>query len=133
MTAAHPLEVHKGTYRLLLLFAPSAEDARYLEQVRSLQGCRDALEERDVRVFHLLERGQGAGNGAEVGPETAQRLRTTFSVAGGDFVVVLIGKDGTEKARYQKPVDPPDLFATIDRMPMRQQEVRERGREGGTK
>ncbi|ADI13702.1 DUF4174 domain-containing protein [Truepera radiovictrix] len=126
MQTADPLATHRGTHRLLLLFAPAADDARYLEQVRRLQGVEDALAERDLRVFHLFERGQGVAGSSEVFPETAQRLREAFSVAPEDFAAVLVGKDGTEKARYGAPVEPADLFGVIDQMPMQRQEMRER-------
>lgn len=37
--------------------------------------------------------------------------------------VVLIGKDGTEKARWKEPVAPEKVFALIDTMPMRRAEM----------
>lgn len=53
-------------------------------------------------------------------------LRSRYGVAGEDAVLVLVGKDGTEKARYALPADPDDVFARIDAMPMRQREMRRR-------
>jgi Domain of unknown function (DUF4174) len=41
------------------------------------------------------------------------------------FSAVLIGVDGTEKKRWTGPVDPREIFAIIDEMPLRQQEMRE--------
>jgi Domain of unknown function (DUF4174) len=41
------------------------------------------------------------------------------------FSAVLIGLDGTEKKRWTGPVDPREIYAIVDEMPMRQQETRE--------
>lgn len=41
------------------------------------------------------------------------------------FSAVLVGLDGTEKKRWTGPVDPRELFAIVDEMPMRRQETGE--------
>ena len=41
------------------------------------------------------------------------------------FSAVLVGLDGTEKKRWTGPVDPRELFAIVDEMPMRQPETGE--------
>lgn len=40
------------------------------------------------------------------------------------FRVVLIGKDGGVKQVSTRPLPPDDLFNTVDKMPMRRQEMR---------
>ena len=45
----------------------------------------------------------------------------------GGFEAVLVGKDGTVKGRWNRPVTLPELFSLIDAMPMRRQEMRARG------
>ena len=54
-------------------------------------------------------------------------MRQKFSVRQGSFLVILIGKDGEEKMRRQK-VNLTEIFAVIDGMPMRQREMKERGK-----
>ena len=49
--------------------------------------------------------------------------RKRFHVKPGQFTVVLIGKDGGEKMRSNQPIPWDKLQATIDAMPMRQDEV----------
>ena len=39
------------------------------------------------------------------------------------MTVVLIGKDGEEKQRWNRVVDPQELFDLIDAMPMRKKEI----------
>jgi Domain of unknown function (DUF4174) len=41
------------------------------------------------------------------------------------FSAVLIDLDGIEKKRWTGPVDPREIYAIVDEMPMRQQEMRE--------
>ncbi|OGX91137.1 hypothetical protein BEN49_20965 [Hymenobacter coccineus] len=43
------------------------------------------------------------------------------------FGVVLVGKDGGTKRTSATPLAPDDLFGTVDKMPMRRQEMRRRG------
>ena len=58
----------------------------------------------------------------------ADVLRKQLRLMTSQFVVVLIGKDGGEKLRRTHRVDLGEIFALIDAMPMRRQEMRERQR-----
>jgi hypothetical protein len=44
----------------------------------------------------------------------------------GPFAVVLIGRDGGEKARWTEPVAATEIWERIDAMPMRRSELRDR-------
>ena len=44
------------------------------------------------------------------------------------FLAVLVGKDGGAKLRAAKPITARELMTTIDAMPMRQDEMRQRAR-----
>ena len=54
----------------------------------------------------------------------AQSARQRFGVEPGDFLVILLGKDGGEKIRSNKPVTLEMLTEIIDAMPMRQDEMK---------
>lgn len=110
MISPEQLASYRDKKRLLLVFAPSADDPRYLEQRGWLEARAAGLKERDLSVFYLT-------------PSGAASLYGCFSVAESGFTVVLIGKDGTEKRRYSEPVQPDELFSTIDQMPMRRREM----------
>ncbi len=101
---------YRNEKRVLLVLAPSESDAGYLEQKRGLEARQTDLQNRNMSVFYLL-------------PSGAAPLYEHFGVSESSFTVVLIGKDGTEKKRYDKPVQPDDLFGTIDQMPMRRREM----------
>jgi hypothetical protein len=68
---------------------------------------------------------QGAAQ-AQYVLKDAAAVRERFGVARSDFTVILVGKDGGEKLRDSKPLTYARLQATIDAMPMRRQEMKER-------
>ncbi len=62
-------------------------------------------------------------NGQPLSAKDAARLGVRFAVDPQEFAVLLIGKDGTVKRRDRQPIQPEDLFSTIDAMPLRQHEL----------
>jgi hypothetical protein len=57
-------------------------------------------------------------------PATARLLRERFRVPSGAFSIILVGKDGGVKLDRQDRTSLEEIFALIDSMPMRQQEMR---------
>ncbi len=103
--AADALDAYRWRARPVVVVA-SESDPRAKAQAGLLAAARAALLERDVVVI-------------EAAPETPLGRRF-----GPGFAVVLVGKDGGEKARWREPVDPQAITREIDGMPMRQQEMR---------
>ena len=99
--------------RVLLVFAPSAADPRYLTQQRITEEARAGFTERDLVTVVVLG--------------DAPALDRRYAIASGTFAVLLIGKDGHTAYRSTEPLQAVELFAKIDAMPMRQAEMRERG------
>lgn len=97
--------------RLLLVFAPSASEARYGEQCRLLEGYEAGLEDRDLLFIPVFE-----------GERETAAPRERYGVSEGRFEAVLLGRDGGEKFRSAEPVTPEELFERIDAMPMRRRE-----------
>jgi len=67
-------------------------------------------------------------NGQLIDQSSAAKLRDRFGVDKENFRVILVGKDGGVKRSDTTPVKATALFGQIDTMPMRQQEMQERGR-----
>lgn len=98
--------------RLLLVFSDNALEPRFVEQVKLLrEGPRD-LAERDVRIVLDAE------------PDKLSPLREEFRPRG--FMLMLIGKDGQVYLRKPLPWDIREITRSIDKLPLRQQEVRDR-------
>lgn len=100
------------TKRPLVVFADSPNDPRFIQQMAFITERLEDLDDRDVVVLTDTQRGQ----------KTA--LREKLHPRG--FMLVLIGKDGTIYLRKPAPWDVREISRVIDKMPMRQQEVRDR-------
>lgn len=115
---AAQLKASRWQQRVLLLYAPTPTDAQLRRQRELLSTARPGLTARDVLVRVLV--------GSELSATDTRYLTQCLGVAPGGFAVLLLGKDGGVKRRETQPVAPASLFSTIDAMPMRQQETRQR-------
>lgn len=86
-----------------------------------LAGETGGLSERDVEVFFIDGPGEGPG------PVLEQELRERLGLRKGEAEVVLLGKDGVTTRRW-RPAEflIRRLYAAIDAMPMRREEMKER-------
>lgn len=123
-TTTLDLADHRWTHRPLLVFAPSDTSASLTAQRERLDRELNGVRERDMMVVTLLAHGPSTYEGTPLQADTAARLRTRFDIAPDAFRVLLIGKDGTEKRRYNQVPPPEAIFQVIDAMPMRQREMR---------
>lgn len=103
------LDQYLWNARPLVIFAPSQDDPRLVQQLEWLDARKEDLEERDVVVIVDVE-------GDEKTP-----LRNEFHPR--DFQIVLVGKDGEVKLRKPFPWNVRELSRAIDKMPMRKQEI----------
>ena len=97
--------------RVVLVFSPTAADARLTRQQSLLEQHQSELKERDTVVLPV------------VGSED-RRLRNLFRIGPSDFATILIGKDGNEKHRWTDVAPIDQINYRIDRMPMRKVEMR---------
>jgi hypothetical protein len=98
--------------RPVIVFADSPADPAYVQQMQYLTSGMDELIERDIIVL------------TDTDPAAQSDLRTKLRPRG--FMLTLIGKDGEIKLRKPLPWSVRELTRTIDKMPMRQQEIRDR-------
>lgn len=119
-----PLAKHEWTHRPVVIFATSRDEPVYERQVAMLEAHADGLRERDIVVYHVIEEGESVGPSGAVSEGVARALRERAEPE-TSFLVVLVGKDGTEKLRRTEMLSAETLFETIDAMPMRRREMRE--------
>jgi hypothetical protein len=98
--------------RPVIVFADSPNDPRYIQQMEFLTDRLEDLDERDVIVLTDTAKAEGSA------------LRQKLHPRG--FMLVMIGKDGTVYLRKPLPWDVREISRVIDKMPMRQQEIRDR-------
>lgn len=123
--AADLLESLKGDKRPLLLFSKSRSFAPLDKQIDLLRDYRPDMRERDMIVLSTTgsQETSAAIGYVAIQRGTARQLRRRFQPASMGLTVILIGKDGDEKARWQQVVEPQEIFDLIDSMPMRRQET----------
>ena len=122
-----PLDDHRWLHRVLLLYVPAA-DAPALESFRERLRARDCgVRDRDLVIGEIVGPGEGSLGGRPLAGSEIDRLRGLHAVPVADVVTVLVGKDGGTKVRTEGVADLGAIFGRIDSMPMRRQEMSERG------
>lgn len=107
------LEAFKWVARPVVVFADTPADPAYQEQIELLDDRIEALVERDVVVI------------TDTDPDARSDLRRKLRPRG--FMLAIIGKDGGVKLRKPLPWNVREISRSIDKMPLRKQEVRARG------
>ena len=100
------------TKRALIVFGDGPNDPRFLQQMAFIMDDLEDLDERDVVVLTDTDKGEKTALREKLHPRS--------------FQLVLIGKDGTIYLRKPLPWSVREISRTIDKMPMRQQEMRDR-------
>jgi hypothetical protein len=118
------LDAFQWKNRIILVFAPSSDSDVHKRQMQEFEGQEDGILDRDLIILELFEDGESRAGDMPLSVSVATRMRHQFDVEAGEFVLILIGKDGTVKLRSNNPVATSKLFDLIDAMPMRQEEMR---------
>ena len=98
--------------RPVVVFADSPNDPLFVQQMELLADRAEDLALRDVVVIF------------DTDPAARSDIRLDLRPRG--FMLTLVGKDGQVRARKPRPWDVRELSRSIDKMPMRQQEMRDR-------
>lgn len=105
------LSQFKWKNRPVVVFAESALDPAFTEQMELLRAREDELRARDVVVI------------TDTDPETLSDLRRKLRPRG--FMLVIINKEGTVNVRKPFPWSVREITRSIDKMPIRKREIRE--------
>lgn len=116
---AQSLDQYRWKNRILLVFAPDPQDQHLRDQRSLLNDSRVGLVDRDLKVIVVNPKSH-----TSLATAYSKHLYQVYKIEKDTFVVVLIGKDGTEKLRTSQPISPAELFRIIDAMPMRQSELK---------
>ncbi|MEM8730867.1 MAG: DUF4174 domain-containing protein [Pseudomonadota bacterium] len=116
------LDSFRWQARPIVVFADTPADPRFQQQLSMLEAEIDRLAERDVVIL------------TDTDPDAQGPIRTSLRPRG--FQVAVVAKDGTVVLRKPFPYSVREITRTIDKTPLREQEVRdrraERHREGAT-
>lgn len=119
----NPLAAYLWKNRVLVVVADNDHRSVASRQRQVLADSREELQERGMMVIsvvgELVEVDGVVTDGVDAGD-----LRRSVGASEAEFGVLLIGKDGGVKLRSDALVDAERLFALIDTMPIRRQEMR---------
>jgi hypothetical protein len=122
---ADAMEGYRGRKRPVVIFSPSDSHPNFVRQKNAMNGNRIGVSDRDMVVIYVVGNSLSTDFGSS--PRlSAAGMRSRYRVPESQFRVLLLGKDGDIKRDSLTAVPLPELFAEIDRMPMRRDEVRRR-------
>ncbi|MGR3627874.1 MAG: DUF4174 domain-containing protein [Sulfitobacter sp.] len=105
------ISVFQWKKRPVLVFANSENDPAYVAQMEYLRDREEELRLRDVIVL------------TDTDPTARSALRLRMRPRG--FMLVLVDKEGQIELRKPFPWDVREITRSIDKMPLRQREIRE--------
>lgn len=112
---ASPLDEFYWKNRVLVVVAPAGNAAAETQR-RIYESSAKGTSERSIVLTEAAD-----------DSERSRQIRSRLSADGRRFEVFLVGTDGHTAVSSDKPLSADDLFARVDAMPMRQDEMR-RGR-----
>lgn len=115
--AQSDLSEYRWTHRPVIVFADTDADPAFQDQMRRIERGLEQLADRDVVVL------------TDTDPSAMAPLRKKLRPRG--FMLVVVAKDGTVSQRKPFPWTVREISAAIDKMPMRERELRERRGIGG--
>lgn len=105
------------TNRVLAVFADTPADPRFIKQLELLEARPTDLSDRDVVIV------------TDSDPDASSELRASLRPRG--FALVLVDKDGIVKLRKPSPWSSREIARSIDKTPLRRQEIRDQLNPGG--
>ncbi len=121
------MDAYLWSNRPLVVIAPEAGHPLFDAQRRALGQHGRGLGERDMVLIEVAGP-RVAVDGRPAPDLSAKALRARYGVGARTAVALLVGKDGGVKLRREGAISAETLFSTIDAMPMRRREMRERGK-----
>ncbi len=119
MGFTQPLSSYQWKNRILIL-----NDGKGIEEQLSAMDSESAgMEERDLLIITLKEDNATIG-GRPLSKNDLDEIKNIYDIPTNEFKLILIGKDGTVKLQESRFVNPWEIFALIDSMPMRRNEMR---------
>jgi hypothetical protein len=114
---ADKTDIQEERPRLLLIFAPDTDSKVLKQQYDALEADAAEVNDEDVNVVYVI-----GDRGVKMPPPdaktmTADEVRKRYHVDATAFKVVLVGRDGWQKARWSEPTDPHVIIGRAADMP----------------
>lgn len=131
-TYAQDLKKHQWENRVVIIASQNEDSKAYQEQITEVNSLPKELRERKIIVYQVLPDRYKLTDyqikGKDIEWITSPALFDKFVNNKEDFKVILIGLDGGIKLEKTEVLTTTELFATIDVMPMRRVEMKNKNR-----
>jgi len=122
-----PLAQERGKTRPLIIIASSTVDPTLVSLKKNLDepANREAFVKRDMVLYTIINT-IGQRNGKDMDAQSTMALIRELKLGvkpQTQAQVILVGKDGEKKIDHIGPIDPKEIFGTIDQMPMAEKEA----------
>jgi len=120
-----PLAQDRGQSRPLIIITQSALDPALVNLKKALDepANRQAFNDRNMVLYTVVNL-VGQRNGKDMDAQTTMALIRELKLgAGAGAKVILVGKDGEKKIVRSGPIDPKEIFSTIDQLPAQEKET----------
>lgn len=121
------LESFQWEKRVLVLFTSHSDEESYQTQMKKFISLEEEFRDRDLIRISIFKEECSMLDGEFIPDSSSQNIRERLSPNESGYSIYLIGKDGGVKLKREEVLEPNELFRVIDRMPMRQREMREGG------
>jgi Domain of unknown function (DUF4174) len=123
---ANPLDAYNDVKRVIVV--SSSQDKTSADVTAILKKYRASITDRDLVIIDVSESAFRVEQAETLTKEKTQELREKLKLTSNDkkSVFVLIGKDGSEKAREYDTLPMQQWCEFIDQMPMRRSEIEDK-------
>ncbi len=120
---AQDISDHKWENRLVLILTDQTDNENCRKQVEELKNHQDGVNERKILVYCITPESFKTGLSDEKW-QKAETVYNRYKKTDSQPEIILIGLDGGVKLRANEFLSAQELFATVDAMPMRRQEMK---------
>lgn len=111
--------------RVLVISAPDETNEDLARQLVEIENSAGEFSDRDMTLITMLSDGLSTVDQERIDDDDAAELRERLRMDESAFALRLVGKDGSVKLSSDTPTPMAEIYALIDGMPMRRQEMRE--------
>lgn len=120
------LDQYRWKHRVLVVSAPNQDDEHFRAQLDALVSTDDEFANRDMLLVALVDDGASTTGGRQLASADVSAVRKVLRIQPDSFALRLIGKDGGVKLSTDAVTPVSEIYALIDRMPMRRREMSDR-------
>ncbi|MFS4469502.1 DUF4174 domain-containing protein [Maribacter sp. 2210JD10-5] len=120
------LESYRWKNRIILLVAPEIDNNGLESQLTEFNAKKTEMDDRVIKLFLVTPKSTYRTN-MEAATLSASKVYTALNIDIDFAGIILIGKDGGVKLKESFTIKVKDIFNLIDSMPMRRQEMKNKG------